>query len=429
MKTNLFKVDGKFYYGWVMLFCGFMSMFICYVIKVNCSSLFYGPVCEDFGVSRTAFTQMNTFMTVVMLICSAFIGKIYKKYPMKFVLTACVGLAAICYVLMSFATAMWQLWILAGIQGIGWSGATNLPVTIMVSNWFGPKIKGTAMSIGMLGSGAGALVWIKLINSVIANYGWRSGYLAMAACLALMIPISLILVVNMPADKGFETRVGDPTPEEAAAAGQVSAQKSGITGQQALRTARWWFQWFAGLTTMIGAAAFSAQFVDYYTNVTGDSAQATSIYSAALGTLILGKFLLGVFSDVLHIKRTSVIAPLLYGGVFLCMALSSGNMFFATLLIPLYMIGGSVPSVIPFLITARNFGDKEYGVMSGWMNMAGNIGQIVGPTIAAIIFDITGTYVLAWFIFAVLMIVVAVLYLISTFISKKQIAEMGYTPT
>lgn len=140
-----------------MLFCGFMSMFICYVIKVNCTSLFYSPVCEEFGVSRTAFTQVNTAMTATMMIGSAFIGKIYKKYPMKWVLTGCVSLAAVCYVLMSFSTAMWQLWILGAIQGIGWAGATNLPVTIMVSNWFGPKIKGTAMSIGMLGSGAGAL--------------------------------------------------------------------------------------------------------------------------------------------------------------------------------------------------------------------------------------------------------------------------------
>ena len=425
---NIFKIDGRFYYGWVMLFCGFMSMFICYVIKVNCTSLFYSPVCEEFGVSRTAFTQVNTAMTATMMIGSAFIGKIYKKYPMKWVLTGCVSLAAVCYVLMSFSTAMWQLWILGAIQGIGWAGATNLPVTIMVSNWFGPKIKGTAMSIGMLGSGAGALVWIKLINSVISDYGWRSGYLAMAACLAIMIPISIFLVVSMPTDKGFETRVGDPTPEEMEKAHMVSAQKSGITGQQALKTSRWWLQWLAGMTTMIGAAAFSAQFVDYYTGVTGSSDQATTIYSAALGTLILGKFLLGVFSDVLHVRRTSVIAPLFYTGVFACMALSSQNMMFATVLIPLYMIGGAVPSVIPFLVTSYNFGDKEYGVMSGWMNIAGNVGQIVGPTIAAIVFDVTGTYVLAWIIFAVLMGVVAVLYLASGLTSKKQIADMGYIP-
>lgn len=93
------------------------------------------------------------------------------------------------------------------------------------------------------------------------------------------------------------------------------------------------------------------------------------------------------------------------------------------------MIGGSIPSVIPALITVRNFGDKEFGVMSGWMNMAGNVGQIIGPTVAAFIFDVTGTYYLAWIIFAVLMVIVSLLYLASVLSSRKQIEDMGYTPS
>ena len=163
------------------------------------------------------------------------------------------------------------------------------------------------------------------------------------------------------------------------------------------------------------------------TGMTGEGVKAAAIYSGALGTLVLGKFLLGVVSDILHIKRTSVIAPLFYAGVFVCLAMSASNMSFATVMVPLYMIGGAVPSVIPFLITAHNFGDKEYGVMSGWMNMAGNVGQIIGPTVAAFIFDVTGTYRLAWVSFAVLMVVVALLYFLSNHSSKKQSEAMGYT--
>lgn len=428
MKNNLFKMDGKFYYGWVILFVGFMTMFICYVVKVNLTSLFYTPITEELGITRTAFTQTNTIMTISMLVSSAFIGKIYKKYPVKYVLTGCVALTSACYVLMAGATSLWQLYLLCAIQGLGWGGATNLPVTIMVSNWFGPKIKGTAMSIGMLGSGAGALVWVPLANHIIANYGWRAGYLALAAINAVMIPLALALVVSMPADRGFETRVGDPSPEEVAAAGGVSTQKTGITGKQALRTTRWWLQWLAGLVTMIGASAFSTQCVAYFTDITGDSTKAAGIYAGALGTLILGKFLLGVFSDILHIKRTAVIAPFFYAAMFIAMMLSATDMKFSTWMLPLYMIGGSVPSVIPFLITARNFGDKEYSVLSGWMNMAGNIGQIIGPTIAAFIFDITGTYQLAWIIFAVLMVLVGILYMLSSMTSTKQIEAMGYKP-
>ena len=56
------------------------------------------------------------------------------------------------------------------------------------------------------------------------------------------------------------------------------------------------------------------------------------------------------------------------------------------------------------------------------------MGQIIGPTVAAFIFDITGTYVLAWFIFAGLMVVVSVLYFLSNITSTKQLAALGYVP-
>ncbi|MBP3730421.1 MAG: MFS transporter [Mailhella sp.] len=425
------KVDDRFYYGWVMLMCSFMAMFICYVIKVNCHGLFINSLCKEFDITRTVYAQTNTLLTLSMLISSSFMGRLYKKFSVKYAMTACVLITSCCYLGMSYATAFWQILLLSAIQGIGWAGATTLPVSIMVSNWFGPKVKGTAMSIGMLGSAAGALVWVPFINGLIASSGWRTGYLGMAGVNAIMIPLVLIFAVTMPADKGFEIRIGDPSPEEIKAAGGISTQKTGLTGSQALKTARWWCQWLAHFLTMIGAAAFSFQFVAYFAQegLLGDQTAATALYKNTLGTLILGKFILGTVSDVIHIKRSSVIAPLFYAGVFFCMAIAPDNMKMAMIAIPaLYFIGGAVPSVIPFLITARNFGDKEYGVMSGWMNMAGNAGQILGPTIAAFIFDTTGSYGMFWSFSAVLLIVVSILYFLSGRVSLEKIRAWGFDP-
>lgn len=431
MKSNRFsaKIDGRFYYGYIMLICAFLPMFICYVIKVNCAPLFVTSIIEELDITRTAYTQTNTVMTITMMIASLFIGNFYKKIPVKYALSGCVALTSACYLLMSFATNIWHLYILSAIQGVGWAGATTLPTTIIVSNWFGPKVKGTALSIAMLGSGVGALVWIKIVTAIIDSSGWRTGFIAMAIINALVIPVVLILAVSMPRDRGFDRRVGDPTPDESQGdKAQVSLQNTGITGKQTLTTARWWLQFTACMVTMIGASAFSYYCKDFFTQITGDSDLSASIYAGALGTLVIGKFLLGVITDVLHVKRTAVLAPLFYVGVFVCLALAAQNMTFATVMIPFYMIGGALPSVIPFLITAYNFGDKEFGVISGWMNVAGNIGQIIGPTVAAIIFDTTGSYTLAWIVCAVLMVVVAVLYLLSSRMSAKKIADMGYVP-
>lgn len=419
-------MEGKFYWGWVMLFMGFMCMFVAYVIKANCSSLFYTPICEEFGVPRAVYAQTNTALTICMMIGSAYVGKLFTKFPIRIVFPALLVLICLTFIGMSYANSITMLIVLSAIQGFGWAGATNLPVNIMVSNWFGPKVKGTMLSIGMLGSGAGALVWVPMMRNIMATHGWRTTYWAMAGVTAILIPLAIILCVNKPEDKGFTRRIGDPSEEEIAATGGVATVKRGVDGKAALKMPRWWCQFLAAAITMIGASAFTTQCVAYLGDIGHENA--AGVYASALGTLIVGKFVVGVFSDIIGIKRTAVITPFFYAGVFVCLALASGNFGFTNGVIWLYMIGGSIPSVIPALLTVRNFGDKDYGMMTGWMNMAGNLGQIIGPTAAALVFDTTGSYVFAWWVFAGLFVVVAILYYLSTVLNKKELLEAGYDP-
>lgn len=420
------KLDGRFYYGWVMLLVGFLFMTIPFVIKVNCSSLFLTPICEEFGVSRTVYVQTNTVMTVCMLIGSSFIGKVLNKFKLKYILPLLALGVSCCYLLMGRTTAMWQLLVLSGVQGLLWAGMTNLPVNIMISNWFGPKVKGTAMATAFLGSGLGGLIWIPIMKSVMSATNWRTAYVAMAGGVAIMIPICFFLCVNLPEEKGFKRRIGDPTQEEIDATGGVAITKRGISGAQALKLPRWWCQFFAAILAQICNTAFTTQCVAYFTDIGADNGAA--IYAAAVGTLMFGKFFLGFFSDVINIKRIVVIAPLVSSITFVSLALCSNNMTWSTGVVLGYMIVGSLPT-LPALITARNFGEKDYGLMAGWMNMSGNIGQIIGPIIVAAIFDFTGTYVMAWWILGGLMVFVAILYYLSTVLNKKQLEDMGYTPT
>ena len=296
----------------------------------------------------------------------------------------------------------------------------------MVSNWFGPKVKGTMLSIGSLGSGAGALVWVPMMKKIMETSGWRSTYWAMAGVTAIMIPLAFFLCVNTPDQKGFTRRIGDPSPEEIAATGGVATVKRGIDGKKAIKLPRWWCQFIAAAIVTTAASGFTTQGVAYLTDIGHENA--AGLYASALGTLIVGKFLVGAISDVIGIKRTAVITPFFYAGVFVCLALASGNMAFATGVIFLYMIGGTMPTVIPPLLTVRNFGDKDYPLMAGWMNVAGNIGQIIGPTVSALVFDITGSYVFAWWVFAGLFVIVAILYYLSTVLNKKELLAEGYDP-
>lgn len=420
------KVDGRFYYGWVMLLIGFLFMFIPFVIKVNCSSLFLTPICEEFGVTRTVYVQTNTIMTVCMLIGSSFIGKLLSKFRLKYILPLLAAGVCLCYVLMGQAQNMWHLYILCGIQGFLWAGMTNLPVNVMVSSWFGPKVKGTAMSTAFLGSGVGALVWVPIMKGVMAASGWRTAYLAMAGGVAIMIPVCFFLCVNLPDDMGFSRRIGDPSKAEIEATGGKSITKRGLSGGQIIRLPRYWCQFLAAILVQICNTAFTSQCVAYFTDLGVENGAA--LYAAAVGTLTFGKFFLGFFADVLNVKRIVTIAPFAAALTFVSLAMCKTNMAWSTGVIIGYMVLGSLPT-LPALLTSRNFGEKDYALVSGWNNMSGNIGQIIGPILLAAFFDVTGTYQTAWWILGCLMVVVSVLYYLSTVINAKKIEELGYVPT
>ena len=80
MKKNIFKVDGRFYYGWIILVVAFMPAFISLTIKGNCAPLFMESLQNELGISRTVYTQTNTVMTVAMMITSFFIGSILQGW-------------------------------------------------------------------------------------------------------------------------------------------------------------------------------------------------------------------------------------------------------------------------------------------------------------------------------------------------------------
>ena len=119
--------------------------------------------------------------------------------------------------------------------------------------------------------------------------------------------------------------------------------------------------------------------------------------------MILGKVLIRCILSILRIKRTAVLAPLFYAGVFILYGTGGSQRlgFTKGMTLILYDRWCLFPSVIPALITVHNFGDKEFQCYEQLDEYGGNVGQINGPTIAAFVFDVTGTFRMAWIISAV----------------------------
>jgi len=410
-----------------MVFLGFMVMFVIYVLKANVSSLLILPVTEELGLTRTEYTFHLSIVAIFMMISSFFMGGLINRYKMKFVTSGCLFVLAIAYFLFSRVTSLTQIYILAAVQGVAYGGATTLPVNIMVNNWFGPANKGKMMSLASLGSGAGALVWVNLFRYIIENYGWRVANAGIGLVyLVFMIPMIFFGAVDKPEEKGYDYRPGDPAKDVDGEKQKVSVAKIGIEFKKIWTMPRFYLQSLGQILVVACAASINSQAVPYFQDLGMDAAAAAALYSGALGTLMFGKFILGFISDKITIRRTALFAPAMFMCTFLALYMMGDVPVMSQVFIWTYMIGGSISTIIPPLLTAKNYGDKEFGSVMGVITMEGNIGQIVGPLLASFIFDTTGSYRAAWFIYAILLLIVALSFYFSTRISHKQAKELGY---
>jgi len=420
--ANQSELKSKFYYGYVMALLGFLVIFIALVLKNNVSSLLVVPITKELGVTRTAYTFSLSIMAITMMCGCFFMGRIIKRFKLKNVMAVCFVVLAVSYVFFSRVTALWQIYVISAFLGIAYAGATTLPVNIMINNWFGPKIKGTMQSVASLGSGVGAIIWVNIFQYIVSHYGWRGAQLSIAAVfLVIMIPLVYFVAVDYPEEKGYTHRPGDPVEGDA----DVSVAKRGIDFKKIWGMKRFWMQSVGQVLIVACSAGVYSQIVPYFTDLGMKPAAAAALYSAAMGSLMFGKLIIGFIADLIKVPRASLVSPLFFSLAFISLYLMASGapswMFLAT-----FIFGGSVSTILPPILTAKNYGDKDFGSIMGVITMEGNIGQIIGPLLAAFVFDTTGSYKIAWVIYAFIAAIVGVFWYISTKVSKKHAAELGY---
>ena len=293
-----------------------------------------------------------------------------------------------------------------------------MPVSILINSWFGGKVKGTASGIAFVGSGLGGFILSPLLNSAIAAGGYSAGYLVLAGVyLIILLPMTLLLAVKNPEDKGFR-RMGE-TEAEVVSDGSA-LEKRGMTAGQAMKTGEFWLAIISCIMVVFASSAILMNDIGYYVECGIDAAKAASYHGIMLGLLLFGKPIIGFVTDKLGIKVSAPLSTFIFAATFLVMFLFGGSpgILVAGVCI-CYCLGAPSITVVPPLLVNGMFGEKDYGTLVGYINMATSIGGAFGATIAAFIYDATGSYVTFWGVATIGVAIAAVLRIICFVINKK----------
>jgi MFS family permease len=285
------------------------------------------------------------------------------------------------YLLTARATSLAEFALAQGLAiGLLGSSMTFGPLVADISHWF-TRHRGIAVSVCASGNYLAGAVWPPILQHLTAMWGWRPTLVGVGVfCVVTMLPLTLALRRGSPVSRGPvpSTAVGTEASRRRVAAGRLQA-----------------LLMVAGLACCVAMSMPQVHVVAYARDLGHGTAHGAEMLSAMLGMGVVSRIVSGWIAD-----RVGGVPTLLLGSALQCLTLALYLPFDG--LVSLFVVsalfglaqGGIVPSYA--VIVREYFAPQEAGARIGAVVMATIFGMALGGWLSGAIFDLTGSYRLAF---------------------------------
>ena len=271
----------RIHYGYIIVMCLFLVMFVIVGLTMSCAGIFYKPVSEELG---TAVGKFGLYMSLNFLFSTLFLsfaGKLIERYSARIILTLCSAITGCVFMSMSWFHSLWEFYLAGALFGIALAFLLYLGLPTLLNRWFQSRM-GLFIGICSAGSGLGGVLFNPLAGYLISEYGWRTAYLIFGLIILLLVtPILGIFLRNYPKDKGLEPYGAIQKNPEQLAHNNSQNENSGIAYECAVRM----FPFYAMIVfafLMNGAATLNVFLPVYIQNIEFSLEEASFVASAAM---------------------------------------------------------------------------------------------------------------------------------------------------
>lgn len=287
------KNSSKIHYGYVIVLCCFLIMFVIVGLIMSCAGIFYKPVSEELGIDIGKFGLYMSLNFLFSTLTLSFAGRLMERYSARVILTISSAVAGLSLMAMSQFDALWQFYITGALFGITLAFLLYLGFPTLLNRWFKSRM-GIFIGICSAGSGIGGVLFNPIGGYLITTYGWRTTYLIFGAMILLLVtPVLALFLRDYPKDKGLKPY---GTTATAVTDSQPRNQDTGIEYAKAIR-----MPVFYGLVVfafLLNAAATLNVFIPAYVqSIQFSIEEASFVASAVMVGVTVGKVALGMIND------------------------------------------------------------------------------------------------------------------------------------
>jgi MFS family permease len=345
------------------------------------SSVVVLPTIEaEFAVDRGSASIPYTATMIAFAIGGVLMGRLADRFGIVTPLILSTLMLGAGYVAAANAQGYWQF-VLAQAVLIGMLGSATTfgPLVADVSHWF-VRRRGIAIAIVASGNYLAGTVWPPVLQYAIETVGWRQAFTAIGLfCVLTMLPLIFALRRRIEID-----------------AGTVPVNLRGARGGMPMSPGRLQaLLVFAGIACCVAMSMPQVHIVAYSGDLGYGTARGAEMLSIMLGTGVVSRLASGFIADRIGGVGTLILGSTLqFLALFLYLPFDGLNALYVISALFGLSQGGIVPSYA--LIVREYFPAREAGWRVSLVLMATVMGMALGGWISGEIYDLTGSYQMAF---------------------------------
>jgi MFS transporter, ACS family, glucarate transporter len=346
-----------------------------------CISAAKDGISKDFDLSKTEFGWVLAVFTLGYALFQAPSGWLADKYGPRAVITSIVAIWSVLTALTGATFNFASMIVARFLFGAGEAGAFPA-LSKVVFNWYPTKERGIVQGINFSGSRIGAAFALPLVAALIMNFGWRMTFVILGVFGVAFAIVWAIIFRNTPEESNLVSKEEREMILATRQKKSLVANKLSFGNLFASRNV--WlamFQYICSNFTFYFTLTWMFPYIKErfaLDAVTAGFYSSVPLLAGALGNWVSG-YLVDMYfkaGRTAYSRKFPAILGFILAAVGIVMVTQTSSLPLAIVFMSLAVFGADM-TLSPSWAFCIDIGRENSGMVSGVMNMAGNLGAFI----------------------------------------------------
>ncbi len=371
--------------GWTLILAASIG-FSFFSVMLSGTGLFMEPLGREFGWGKTMLSSGVSIATITTAILSPFIGMAVDRFGTRRIVMPGIVLTIASISAFSLLEGVaWQWFGLWFIFGMFSSTIKSTAWTAAVVGVF-QQSRGLALGLTLAGTAVSQTIVPPLGNYLITEFGWRLAFVFLGlgwGSITFVLCLLFFFDIHDRAAARKKAGTADAAP---------ALELTGLSAREALRD---WALWRVGISNFVVMVLTMGLGIHLFVILTEAGVSRTNAaWLTSLGGIagIVGKLVTGLLLDRF---RPNWVGGLTLGAAALTFAMLLEGLRSPTLIVIAMIINGyaaGTKTQLTGYLTSCYAGMKNFGAIYGVMAALMALASGMGPTVAGLIYDLSGSY-------------------------------------